>query len=65
MAILVGRAAARDIRAALAGIGKQLNRKLTPEQSLKLLEHQARLMAELRALGVESLEKRIANPDKG
>jgi hypothetical protein len=61
MPILTGRASTKDLRAALAGIGKQLNRpKISPELSLKLLEHQARLMAELKALGVESLERRIA-----
>jgi len=59
MAVITGRAAARDIRKALQGIGKQLNRRLTPEQTLILLEHQARLMAELKALGVESIEKQI------
>ncbi len=65
MATLSGRAFARDLRAALQGIGKQLNGKLTPEQTLKLLEHQSRLMAELKALGVESIERKIANGNKG
>ena len=64
MATLIGRAAARDLRAALQGIGKQLNSKLTPEQTLKLLEHQDRLMAELKALGVESIKRKLANSDK-
>ncbi len=65
MAIITGRAAARDIRKALQGIAQQLNSKLTATQSLALLEHQSRLMAELRALGVESLEKQIAKSGKG
>jgi hypothetical protein len=64
MPIITGRAAAKDIRATLAGIGKQLNRKLTPELTLALLEHQARLMAELKALGVETLERKIAKAGK-
>jgi hypothetical protein len=33
-------------------------------QSLALLEHQSRLMAELKALGIESLEKQIAKSGK-
>jgi hypothetical protein len=65
MAVITGRTAARDIRKALRGIGQQLNSKMKPEQSLKLLEHQARLMAELKALGVETLEKQIAKSGKG
>jgi hypothetical protein len=65
MAVITGRASARDIRKALQGIGRQLNAKITAVQSLALLEHQARLIAELKALGVESLERRIAKPGKG
>jgi hypothetical protein len=64
VATLTGRASARDLRAALQGIGKQLNGKLTPDQTLKLLEHQTRLMAELKALGVESIERKIAKANK-